>query len=200
VDPSCPLLDPSLTPVLAPQVTYTTVVANATCAAKSVALMRREGLLDRLGLHLNLTEGAPLADPLSIPSLLLPPCIPQPGTRFRGPTALFHGKHGLRHACKAGEVKAGEAAIEATAQIKWFTEHVGRPPSHVNSHQHCHVIPSLQRALAQCFSEGGVKSTRISAEHDSIVPLCATCDMAHLEAEGARPIFAAEGNHSMTPL
>ena len=114
-------------------VTYTAVVANGSAAIESIALLRAEGLLGRVGLHLNLTEGRPLSDPGRVPSLLCP-----------DGGGLLRGKRGLREACAAGLVRPDEAVEEAEAQIRWFRAHVGETPTHINGHQHCHVIPALR--------------------------------------------------------
>lgn len=77
-------------------VSHASVMANGPVAAEAIVLAREAGVIDRVGLHVNLTEGRPLARAADVKSLLLPRGITQPGTRMTGPGPLFRGKFGLK--------------------------------------------------------------------------------------------------------
>ena len=168
-------------------VTHASLMANGLAAEEAVALARERGLLDRLSLHLNLTEGHPLLG-RHVPSLLSD--APKPCISCCGGEQL-RGKLGFREACESGELCAAEAAAEARAQLRWFHERVGRPAYRVDGHQHCHVQPAVSRALAQTFAAAGVRQTRIPAERCPQSVLCALCGKVSREAAAARAVYAA---------
>lgn len=60
-----------------------------------------------LGLHLNFSEGIPLSDPASIPSLLL----------SSAPIPQFRGKDGFIQAEKDGIIQVGDVEHELRAQV-----------------------------------------------------------------------------------
>jgi predicted glycoside hydrolase/deacetylase ChbG (UPF0249 family) len=91
-----------------------------------------EGFAGRadLGLHLNLTTGAPLtAMPGFAPAGNFPPL-----------------NAALRAACLGGLPRA-EIAAEIAAQIDAFENALGRPPDFIDGHQHVHVLPGIRRML-----------------------------------------------------
>ena len=61
-----------------------TLVANGPCVEDAARRCREAGLLDRLGIHLNLTEGTPLTRPI------------QGNPRFCDGQGLLHGPRNLR--------------------------------------------------------------------------------------------------------
>ena len=161
-------------------VTHTSIMANGLAVDDAIALAREHKVLDRLGLHLNLTEGAPLLGD-QVPSL----CGPT--------TGVMRGKRDFRAACDARIVHVEEAAAEAAAQLRWFRERVGRPAARVDGHQHCHVHPALCAALAATFATAGVTSTRVPVEDCPNGALCALCSKVSSEAMKAAEVFAAAG-------
>ena len=90
-------------------VTCASVLANGRAAATAVASACAAGL--SIGLHLNLTEGNPVAPADAVPSLLAP-CAGTGGERV-----VFRGKHGFRDALAAGDVSLAEGAVEIRAQL-----------------------------------------------------------------------------------
>ena len=87
---------------------------------------------DRLsiGLHLNLTLGAPLGPmPRLAPSGALPSLAPL----IRG--ALL------------GHLGPDEIRAEIARQFDAFERHLGHPPDHVDGHQHVQVLPVIRQAL-----------------------------------------------------
>lgn len=83
-----------------------------------------------IGLHLNLTLGAPLgAMPKLAPAGKLPPSSQLTIAAFR----------------RALDVT--EIATEVTRQITAFEARVGYAPDFISSHEHVHVLPGIRRAL-----------------------------------------------------
>jgi predicted glycoside hydrolase/deacetylase ChbG (UPF0249 family) len=83
-----------------------------------------------LGLHLNLTWGAPVSPPATVPSLVSP----------EGRFVRDVGAVGAR-------ATAEDVRREAEAQIEAFARRFGRPPSHLDSHHHVHRQPGVMEAV-----------------------------------------------------
>ncbi len=92
-------------------------------------LRRFDGAAD-LGLHLNLTCGAPLGPmPLVAPDGALPP-LPR-----------------LMRLALASPAARAEIAAETERQIDAFARGFGRPPDFIDGHQHAHAMPGVRRAV-----------------------------------------------------
>lgn len=115
-------------------------VANGpTLGAFLAAAASRPGL--SLGLHLNLTEGAPLAA----------------GRAFTltGKLGAFLGdKRELWRRAVAGEVDALEVERETTAQWRRLRA-LGVAPDHVNGHHHVHVLPHVAEGVVRALEAIG---------------------------------------------
>lgn len=83
-----------------------------------------------LGVHLNLTCGAPLA-----PMLLVAPGGELPALRDLARMAL-------RSAAARREI-----AAEIARQVDAFAQRLGRAPDFLDGHQHVHVLPGVRRAV-----------------------------------------------------
>ncbi|MBV8849365.1 MAG: ChbG/HpnK family deacetylase [Methylobacteriaceae bacterium] len=92
-----------------------------------------------IGLHLNLTLGAPLG---AMPALA-------PGKRF---PALGR----LVRAALLGQLPLAEIAAETARQIDAFTQHFGRPPDYLDGHQHVHALPGIRDVLLQTLAGRGL--------------------------------------------
>ncbi len=96
-----------------------------------------------LGLHLNLTCGAPLGP--------MPTLAPAGTLPALGPLA--------RLALRAPQARA-EIAAEIERQLDAFERHLGRAPDFLDGHQHVHVLPGIRRAvldaLARRYPRGSV--------------------------------------------
>jgi predicted glycoside hydrolase/deacetylase ChbG (UPF0249 family) len=99
-------------------------------AARELAALAvvRQGRV-RTGLHLNLTEGSPLSPELA---RLWP--------QFPDLEKLIVDAH--LHRLPAAELRA-----EMQAQFDAFVQARGKPPSHVDGHQHVHHLPQVREAL-----------------------------------------------------
>jgi predicted glycoside hydrolase/deacetylase ChbG (UPF0249 family) len=92
-----------------------------------------------IGLHLNLTLGAPLG---AMPGLAPSDRFPALGRLV--PSALL------------GRLPAAEIAAEIARQIDAFAEHFGRLPDYVDGHQHVHALPVIRDALLRTLAEKGL--------------------------------------------
>lgn len=93
-----------------------------------------------IGLHLNLTLGAPLSPmPRLAPSGELPPV------------------RALMSAAARGRLPEAEVRAEILAQIDAFTDHFGRAPDFVDGHQHVHVLPAIRPYLFDALESRGLK-------------------------------------------
>jgi predicted glycoside hydrolase/deacetylase ChbG (UPF0249 family) len=127
-------------------ITQASLMVAGPSAMAAAVTARRAGL--PLGLHLDLTELPPSAPPESVASLL-----------DAGGHKL--GKHGLRAAIARGAVDPAHVARETEAQIEAFARLTGAPPSHVDGHQHVHIVPELAPVVAAVLAAAGVRTTRI---------------------------------------
>lgn len=100
--------------------------------ARAIAPLR-----DRVavGLHFNLTLGAPLG---AMPRLARSGTFPPIGTI-------------VRDAIK-GAIDAGEVRGELERQLDAFEAQLGHPPDHVDGHQHVHAMPGIARVVAETIA------------------------------------------------
>lgn len=96
--------------------------------------------LDRaeIGLHLNLTLGAPLDA--------------MPGF---APEGLFPALGGLLPSALAGRLPERELRAEIDRQLDAFVDATGRPPAYVDGHQHVHVLPGVRDWLLDALAARG---------------------------------------------
>ena len=101
-------------------VTAVCVLANGSSARTGVARARAAGL--GVGLHVNLTEGAPL-------------CGARVRSLLDGASGMMRGKAGFRAALAAGAIDMAEVEAEAAAQLAWLDRALGAPTRFFNGHQ-----------------------------------------------------------------
>ena len=93
---------------------------------QSAPLLRQtQGSLD-LGLHFTLTEITPLG--------------PMP---HLAPTGQFPELATIIRCVILGQCDIGEIRAEAYRQMETFCQAIGRPPDHIDGHQHIHCFPRL---------------------------------------------------------
>lgn len=103
------------------------------------ALARFKGKAD-IGLHLNLTLGAPLsAMPKFCPSGHLP------------------GIGQVLDAAQKSRLPEAEIRREISRQLDRFCECFGSPPDFVDGHQHVQVLPQIRRWLFEALEEKGLR-------------------------------------------
>lgn len=126
----------------------TTLMVNMPYALDAYEMAKEFGLLDKVGLHINLTDGVPLSKSIK-------------STRFCQNGILNHQEveRGTRIYIRRSEAFAVRAEVKA--QFERFKELFGYYPKHVDSHRHIHnylpflfIIIKLSRTL-------GVESMRI---------------------------------------
>jgi predicted glycoside hydrolase/deacetylase ChbG (UPF0249 family) len=105
------------------------IVTTTHWPAQAKAVMR---LRDRfaVGLHLNLTFGAPLG---SMPDLAPDGVLPPP--------QVLIGK------TVCGYVRTREIAVEIERQFDRFESEAGFPPDFIDSHHHVHILPVVRHAI-----------------------------------------------------
>ncbi|VDQ03154.1 unnamed protein product [Trichobilharzia regenti] len=87
------------------------------------------------GLHFNLTEGKPLKYKRSVQSLL-------------DHRDCFLGKYGFREHLLSSAVDMNEVELELESQLQAFKQLFGTVPSHLDGHQHIHVLPGVQNLVS----------------------------------------------------
>ncbi|GAC1330657.1 MAG: ChbG/HpnK family deacetylase [Beijerinckiaceae bacterium] len=92
-----------------------------------------------IGLHLNLTLGAPLG---AMPGL--------------APSGAFPSLRRLVAAALLRRLPAAEIIAEIGRQIDAFAELLGRLPDHIDGHQHVHVLPGIRDWLMAVLAERGL--------------------------------------------
>lgn len=163
-------------------VSSASLLPNADKALEAVQLSEEYGI--PLGLHLNLTEGRPIKT------------LKNSLTSEKG---LLRGKFKFRDALKHGEIDLDEIKDEVQAQLQWFVNTVGSLPTHINGHQHVHVIPQVCEILATVMKENGVHWTRIPVEQNLDECVWVEESRKHFyksvitEAEDARVVFSSHG-------
>ena len=116
-------------------ITSTTVMVNLPGLADAWDLVRDVPSLG-LGVHVNLTMGAPVLPADRVPSLV------DGGGRF------------VRDRDRLGEVGAPtEIRDEAAAQANRFVEVFGFPPTHMDTHYHMHRLPRVLAAVLDVAAE-----------------------------------------------
>ncbi|KAM6246651.1 carbohydrate deacetylase isoform 2-T6 [Porphyrio hochstetteri] len=112
---------------LAGAVSNVSLLVNGSAAADAAKLARRHNI--PIGLHANLSEGSPVCEGLKTNSSLL------------NQDGFFHGKMGFRKALSKGLLNTSEVKQELKAQVELFHELTGHLPTHMDGHQHVHVLP-----------------------------------------------------------
>ncbi len=99
-----------------------------------------------IGLHLTLTELTPLTQMFRL-----------------APEGQLPLLGSLLRQTFLRQLDAQEIAYEARQQVEAFVAGIGKPPSHIDGHQHVHVFPVIREAVLT-----------LAAECDSYVRLCTT--------------------------
>jgi predicted glycoside hydrolase/deacetylase ChbG (UPF0249 family) len=130
-------------------VTSTSLMATGDAFEHAVALARSRLRL-AVGVHLVLTEHRPLVG-AAAPSLV-------------GPDGAFepHLKQLLAKRLR-GRVSLKEVRLELDAQIRRVRD-AGVAVSHLDGHQHAHVLPGIARVVAELAAEHGIAAVRYPAE------------------------------------
>ena len=127
-------------------ITQTTLMVNMPDADRAVKIARRNGFADKVGLHLNLTEGEPLTAEIK-----REPIFCDENGCFKGP---------MRPKLSAfPESTAKAVRCEIGAQIKKYIAY-GLPMMHLDSHQHIHHCWQVLYVLRPLLRKYGFKTVR----------------------------------------
>ncbi len=135
-------------------VTSTSLLANGAAFAGGVAAARSAPGLG-VGVHLNLSDGPPIADRELVTSLLN-----QDGEFAGGPESLL-----LRRVRRG--LLLGEVENEWDAQIQKVRDS-GIAPTHLDGHKHVHMLPGLFEIALRLAKRHGIGAIRVSLEESSL--------------------------------
>lgn len=121
-------------------VTSTVLLVNSPFAAEAVGLWRRAGGCVELGWHPCLTLDAPVLPPGQVPTLV-------------GEDGRFRPLGGFLKRLVRGRIDGAEVEAEFRAQLRRFTDLVGRPPATVNAHHHVHIFEPVGTALRAVLAD-----------------------------------------------
>lgn len=127
-------------------VTSATLMARSNAFADAVQTAAAVPAL-AVGCHVVLLDGTPVLPPHLVPTLL------DDGTRFRRSLAQF------AVAITRNRISAAEVEAEATAQIRQI-QSAGILVSHLDTHKHAHLFPSILKPLLRAARACGVKAVR----------------------------------------
>ena len=131
-------------------VTSASLMANGPAFEDAVALARANPALD-LGVHLTLTEFAPVSSPGTVASLV--------GANMRfSPHATDFARRYVR-----GSLVLAEVRNELDAQLRRVCRH-GLQVSHLDSHQHVHALPAIARVVADLAATYRIRPVRYPRE------------------------------------
>lgn len=99
-----------------------------------------------VGLHVNLTAGAPVLPAGKIPTLV-------------GADGLFPGMGAMVRRLIACRARKAELAAEIGAQLEKCRA-LGINPTHVDSHHHLHALPRLRSVVEQVCADAGISKMR----------------------------------------
>ena len=131
-------------------VTSTTLLANGAAFDSAVALARESPELG-VGVHLNLTDGRPVSDATTVPTL-----VDSRGQFFAGPVELARRM-------LAGKLSAAEVERELGAQIE-KVQRAGIAVTHLDGHKHVHALPGIFPIVVRLTRRYGVGRIRPAVE------------------------------------
>ena len=134
-------------------VTSSTLMANGPAFAEAIALAKTIPGLS-LGCHVVLIDGEPVLAAQTIPTL-----VPRNASQNTSPARFRDGLKAFAARALAGRLAPDQIEAEATAQIRKI-QAAGITVSHVDTHKHTHLFPSVLRPLLRAAAACGVKSVR----------------------------------------
>ncbi len=128
-------------------ITHTTMLANGGCFEQAVVLAREQGFAEKIGWHINLTEGKPLTDVMSRCPLFV-----------RG--GLFHKAY-LNNPRTLTPDEQNAVIEELTAQANRLRDS-GISIRHADSHHYIHTYQFIAPLVAQVCHSFGVAQIRLN--------------------------------------
>ena len=135
-------------------VTSASLLANGAAFASGVDFARKTPGLG-VGVHLNLSDGAPIAEPAKIKSLL-------------GKTGMLRGTpENLLARLAASRLVLEEVEREWSAQIQKILG-AGISPTHLDGHKHVHMLPGLFELALKLAKRHKISAIRVSHEASTL--------------------------------
>ncbi len=131
-------------------ITSTTIMPSGNAFDHAIMLASANKELG-VGIHLTLVGETSLCDPQMIPSLV----------NNEGYLSLHYTEF-LRRYC-LGKIKLNDIRKELTAQVKKVVD-CGVSITHLDSHQHMHIVPGIIDIIIDIAKHFGIKKIRIPAE------------------------------------
>lgn len=128
-------------------VTSTSLLPNLPAFDDAVHSARATPTLG-IGLHFNLTTGAPVSAPDQVPSLV------------DSATGQFHALRVLAARSLGGGIDPADVWRECAAQVARLTTH-GIRVTHLDSHRHVHVLPGIWGPVRQAARAAGIGTVRL---------------------------------------
>ena len=135
-------------------VTSASLLANGAAFAAGVDVARSAPGLG-VGVHLNLSDGPPVADPESVASLL------------NGDGEFADGPESLLLRCARRGIVLTEVENEWDAQIQKVRD-AGITPTHLDGHKHVHMLPGFFEIALRLAKRHGIGAIRVSLESSSL--------------------------------
>lgn len=135
-------------------VTSASLLANGPAFAEAVKATKAAPRMG-VGVHLNLSDGAPVADRESVTSLL-----DDEGKLAHGPESLL-----LRRARR--KLVLDEVEEEWDAQIQKVCD-AGIRPTHLDGHKHVHMLPGLFDIALRLAKSHSIEAIRVSLEESTL--------------------------------
>lgn len=130
----------------------TTIIANGDAFEEAVELARESHILDKLGIHLNLTEGKPISEPI------------RRLNSFCDKEGFFNGYFYHNYSVKLEGLSRREkdaVSLEVRAQLERCLRS-GLSLSHVDSHHHVHIRWEIWQAVEPVLRDYCLSNVRIS--------------------------------------
>ena len=140
--------------------TSATLMANGPAFADAARIARTLPTLG-VGAHIVLTDGTPISDPSTIPTLL------GSDRRTLRPTLTA-----FLAALLTGRIHEDDIYREALAQIQKL-QAAGINPTHLDTHKHTHIFPQVLRAILRAARGTGIPALRYPFEPRWSATLCA---------------------------
>lgn len=131
-------------------VTSTTALIGGAAFSEAVEELKETPRLG-VGIHLCLVGESPVSDPEKIQSLL------------DSENRLHHSYSVFIRQFLLGRIRLKEVQIELEAQVSRALD-CGLQPTHLDSHQHLHLLPGISRIVADIGLKFGIRRIRIPAE------------------------------------
>ena len=126
-------------------ITHTTMLANGGCFEQAVVLAREQGFVEKIGWHINLTEGEPLTEAMARCPLFVR-------------DGRFHKEY-LKNPRALTSDEQNAVVAELTAQANRLRDS-GIPFCHADSHHYIHTYQFIAPLVAQVCRSFGVEQIR----------------------------------------